>query len=172
MTVADPPKDPPIVFNEASFRNVVGYTILWWLLFGFFAAGLVAGAVRGAPAWWLLLAGAIMMLPGGYLVYIFFYGGKSVAVLNDGLQIDLWVSRLLRLNRAERIRWAEIQGAEYRVIPGPKGSTVKLSLRTIRGRAVFWSICFDNRELRCLREVLREKLGKDKVTLKGSGSGL
>jgi hypothetical protein len=118
VTVADPSKDPPIVFNEASFRNVVGYTILWWLLFGFFAAGLVAGAVRGAPVWWLLLAGAIMILPGGYLVYIFCYGGKSVAILNDG--IELWISRLLPLNRAERIRWEEIQGAEYRVIPGPK----------------------------------------------------
>jgi len=173
MTAAtSPPTDQQTIFNEASFKNVVGYTVLWWLLFGFFAAGLLAGAVRGAPAWWLLLAGAIMMLPGGYLVYIFFYGGKSVAVLNDGLQIELWISGLLRLNRVQRIRWKEIQGAEYRVIPGTRGSTVKLSLSGVKWRVVFWSVCFDGRELRRLREILREKLGKDKVTLKGSGSGL
>ena len=164
----------PVVFNEASFRNVVGYTILWWTMFGFFAGALIwrRSMVAQAPLWWLLVGGTIVALPVGYLIYIFFYGGKSVTVLSDGLVIELWLSRLLRLNRAYRIRWEEIRAAEYRVIPGTKGSTVKLSLYTVRRRVVFWSVCFDSRELRRLREILREKLGNDKVELKGSGSGL
>ena len=111
-------------------------------------------------------------LPVGYLIYIFCYGGKSVTVLNDGLVIELWLSRLLHLNRVQRIRWEEIQEAEYRAIPGARGSTVKLSLSGVRGRVVFWSVCFDDRELRRLREILREKLGNERVKLKGSGSGL
>ena len=113
-----------------------------------------------------------MTLPVGYLIYIFFYGGKSVTVLNDGLVTELWLSRLLHLNRVQRIRWEEIQEAEYRAIPGARGSTVKLSLNGVRGRVVFWSVCFDDRELRRLREILREKLGNERVKLKGSGSGL
>ena len=169
-----PPKGQPVVLNEASFRNVLGYTIIWWLLFGFFVGALIwrRPMVAQAPVWWLLVAGAIVMLPSGLLIYIFFYGGKSVTVLNDGLVIELWISRLLRLNRAQRVRWEEIRRVIYQAIPGARGSTVKLSLDTARSRDVFWSICFDDRELRRLREILREKLGNDKVELRGSGSGL
>ena len=164
----------PIVFNEASCRNVVGHTILWWLMFGFFAGALIwrRSMVAQAPLWWLLIGGTIVALPVGYLIYIFFYGGKSVTVLNDGLAVELWLSRLLHLNRVQRIRWEEIQEAEYRAIPGARGSTVKLSLKGVRGRVVFWSVCFDDRDLRRLREILREKLGGERVKLKGPGSAL
>ncbi len=160
--------------NEASFKNVVGYTIIWWLLFGFFVGGLVwrRSLLAQAPVWWLLIAGAIVALPSWYLAYIFLYGGKSVTVKDDGLVIELWLSRLFHLNRARRVRWEEIRGAEYRTIAGARGSTTKLSVDTLTGRVVFWSVCFDARELRRLRDILRERLGNDKVKLKGSGSGL
>ncbi len=92
-----PAKGQPVVLNEVSFRNVVGYTIIWWLLFGFFVGALIwrRPIVAQAPVWWLLVAGAIVMLPSGLLIYIFFHGGKSVTVQEEVGE---------RQGRAERFR--------------------------------------------------------------------
>jgi hypothetical protein len=96
------------------------------------------------------------------LAYTLFSGGRSVAVLEDGLRIELWVSNLLHLNRSERVRWCDIQRVGYTVTHIP-GSTIEtLRLRTLRRRFVFRTICFDVLELRRLKAILIEKIGNEK----------
>ena len=160
-----------IVFNEASVGHVLGYTIVWWLLLVFCAVPILKppSILTVLPLWGSVLYVIMTMLPLGYLIYIFFYVGKSVTVLNDEIIIELWLSEILHLNLKKRIRWNEIQRAEYKTVGAYRGSTDLLHLYTSGGRFTFWSMCFDVVELRQFRAILTKRLGGDRINVARSG---
>jgi hypothetical protein len=156
--------DRPLVLNPASFWNVVGAILPCILLVG----GLVGlgianlSEVTKAPLFvWVLYAMMVLSVLA-LLAYILVFGGRSVAVLEDGLHIELWISSLFGFNRTERVRWHEIQRAGYTVTHIPGGTMETLHLRTLRGRLVFRTLCFDVLELRRLKAILVEKIGSEK----------
>ena len=153
-----------VVLNDASVGKVAGW---------FFLLGLPVALVISRRVWFIDPIFPLLLLPfllaGGLAVERLFLYGKSITVLPDRIIVERWLSKVFHLNRRSVIYYSEIQNADYK--QKNKGfpievTTYKLTLNTSKGRFVFsWRGFEDEAELRYVRAILTEKLGRGKVQI-------
>ena len=156
-------QNKPLVLNRPTAKNVVGFTVWWLVLLGLILLGMI---VLGPYKWdsWRIIGFVLMCsFPLGMLSYIILSGGKSVTIKEEEMLVELWISRLLNLNKVKAIRWNDIQSVEHIISSSPKGRVDRIVLSTPQGKIGFSDECFDH--LGSLRNVLVEKLGKDRITV-------
>jgi hypothetical protein len=155
---------PVAVFNEASPRRIIR-TAGWWGIFLTISLPVGIAASTGAQdAWSRLTVMAVTIGPWTAVLVYIFVGGKTVTVVEDGLVIERWASRCWTLGFEHRLRWGDIERAEYVNRSTRRGVWTWLIVRTTAGgRSLFLDLSFDTRELHQLMALLRERLGNDKV---------
>ncbi len=155
----------PLVLNKPTAKNVIGFTVIWLgLLVLIFLAGIILGPYEWS-LWRIVASVLVCSFPMGILTYILFSGGKSVTVMDDRMLVELWISELFHLKKVTSIRWNEIQHVRHIINSSPKGRIDRIVLTTPNGQIGFSDVCFDH--LGSLRNVLVEKLGKDRITVRG-----
>ena len=153
------------VFNQASLSKVLSIVFLY----------LLALAVFVLVLFWRLSYAKYRLLPflsfivacSGFawsLIYILFSGGKSVTVFEDGIVVELWLSKIFHLNLEQKVEWHEIQLVEWEKVPrGFFLQDEKLHLHTPEGTLTFWTFCFNKGDLKSFRNILAERIGKDRI---------